>query len=374
MCYHRAVQDPYEILGVERDATADEIKSAFRRLAQKYHPDHNPGDEGSQQRFKEINGAYQILGDPEKKARFDRFGASAFGVADGGAGGGFGFVDLANLDLEGIFGDLLRGFGIRTGERGNLEKEVTVTFEQAAFGCEKQITYDRVEPCKTCDGSGAAAGHPAEPCPTCGGRGRLRVQQGIFPIAIERACSRCQGKGRIVHHPCGDCRGAGVVTAASTVTVGIPAGIEDGAKRTVARAGNVARSERKPGDLELTVRIEPHPFFRRAGDDVICAVPVSVVHAALGGEVEIPTLEGKGKLRVPPGTQPGSVLRVRGKGIPRRIRSGRGDLLVEVTVAVPTSLTPRQRELLTELANELGDEVGVPEHKSFLQKLRDRLG
>jgi molecular chaperone DnaJ len=368
------VQDPYELLGVDRDAGADEIKSAFRRLAQKYHPDRNPDDDSSQQRFKEINAAYQILSDPEKKARFDRFGFSAFGAQDAGAGGGFGFVDLGHLDLEGMFGDLLRGFGIRTGERSTLEKEVALSFEQAVFGCEKEITYERVEPCKACAGSGAAAGHPPESCTTCGGRGRVRMQQGILPIAIERECSRCHGTGRIVRHPCDTCRGAGLTNASCTVTVGIPAGIEDGATRTVARGGNVVRSNDRPGDLELTIRVQPHPLFRRVGDDVICSAPVSIVHATLGAEVEIPTLEGKGKLRVPAGTQPGSVLRVRGKGVPRKIRGGRGDLLVEVAVCVPTSLTPRQRELFAELASELGEKVGLPEQKSLLQKLRDRLG
>jgi molecular chaperone DnaJ len=374
LCYHLDVQDPYEVLGLDRGATTDEIKSAFRRLAQKYHPDRNPGDDSSQQRFKEINAAYQVLGDPDKRARYDRFGASAFGAADGGGAGGFGFVDLGNLDLEGMFGDLLRGFGIKKGDRGDVEKEITISFEEAAFGCEKEIRYDKVEPCSTCGGSGGAAGRPVEKCPTCGGRGRLRVQSGLLPIAMERPCSRCHATGRIVTEPCSVCRGAGVVTAPSTVKVGIPAGSEDGATRTVAHAGNVTRSDHKPGDLELTVRVKPHPFFRRVGDDVTCSVPISIVHAVLGGEVEIPTLEGKGKLRVPPGTQSGHVLRVRGKGIVRRIRSGRGDLLAEVAVAIPTALTARQREIFEELAKELGDDVQTPERRTFLDKLRELFG
>jgi molecular chaperone DnaJ len=205
------------------------------------------------------------------------------------------------------------------------------------------------------------------------GRGRVRFQQGIFPVAIDRACSRCHGTGKLVSHPCGTCRGAGLLSAAHTITVTIPAGIEHGATRTVERGGNLPRPDGSPGDLELTVSVAPHPFFKRAGDDVVCSAPISFAQAALGGEVEVPTLEGKGKLKIPAGTQPGSVLRIKGKGIARRTRSGRGDQLVEVNVEVPTALTPRQRELLEELAKELGAEV-QPQQKTFVQKLKEFFG
>jgi molecular chaperone DnaJ len=364
------VQDPYEVLGLERGASADEVKSAFRRLAQRFHPDKNPGDEGAQQRFKEINAAYQILSDPEKRSMFDRFGANGVGA---GPSVGFDFGDLSGFNLEGLFGDLLRGFGVRSEPRGDLKKEIVVTFEEAAFGCEKELTYERVEPCNDCRGSGSAEGHPGQTCSACMGKGKVRFQQGIFPIAIERSCSRCHGTGKLVTHPCTHCRGAGLMSASHTISVTIPPGIEHGATRTVERGGNTPRPGRPPGDLELAISVGPHPFFRRVGDDVTCTVPVSFAQAALGGELEVPTLEGRGKLKVPAGTQPGTVLRIRGKGIPRRVRGGRGDQLVEVKVEVPVASTPRQQELLAELAKELGDDV-QPERKSFVQKLKDFFG
>ncbi len=358
------------MLGIERGASTDEVKSAFRRLAQRFHPDKNPGDDRAQQKFKEINAAYQILSDPEKRAVFDRFGGSGL---DGGAGGGFGGFDFGDLNMDGIFGDLLRGFGIRTGDRGDLKKQVVITFEEAAFGVEKELTYERTEACTECRGTGSEPGHPRETCAACNGRGRVRFQQGIFPVAIERSCSRCHGTGKLVTHPCQACRGAGLVATARTISVGIPAGIESGSMRTVERGGNVPRADRSPGDLELEVVVAPHPFFKRSGDDVICSAPISFVQAALGGELEVPTLEGKGKLKIPTGTQPGTVLRIKGKGIVRRTRSGRGDQLVEVTVEVPTALTARQRELLQELAKELGAEV-QPQQKGFMQKLKEFFG
>ncbi|HKQ69718.1 MAG TPA: molecular chaperone DnaJ [Polyangiaceae bacterium] len=365
------MHDPYDVLGVERGASPDEVKSAFRRLAQRFHPDRNPGDDQAQQKFKEINAAYQVLSDPEKREMFDRFGAA--GAGDAGPGGGFDFGDLGNISMDGIFGDLLRGFGIRTGDRGDLKKEIVVTFEEAAFGVDKELTYERTESCKDCRGSGSDAGHARETCSACMGRGRVRFQQGLFPVAIERTCSRCHGAGKIVTHPCAACRGAGVVSVARTIEVTIPAGIENGATRMVERGGNVVRAEKPAGDLELTVTVAPHPFFKRQGDDVVCSVPISFTHAALGGEIEVPTLEGRGKLKIPAGTQPGSTLRIKGKGIVRRTRGGRGDQLVEVGVEVPTSLTARQRELLAELAKELGD-AATPQQKTFVQKLKDFFG
>ncbi len=375
MCYHGTVRDPYEVLGVDRGASADEVKSAFRKLAMRYHPDKNPGDDGAQQHFKDINAAYQILGDPEKRAMFDRFGAAGVGGAGNGPGAsvGFDFVDLGNLNFDGLFGDLLRGFGIKTGESGELKKDLAITFEEAAFGCEKELAYDRVEVCGSCHGGGSAPGHVADACNVCMGRGRVRFQQGVFPIAIERTCSRCHGTGKIVTHPCDGCRGAGLVSRARTIVVTVPPGVEHGATRLVERGGNMPRPDRDPGDLELTIVIAPHPFFRRAGDDVTCSAPITFSQAALGGELEVPTLEGRGKLRIPPGTQPGSVLRIKGKGMPRRIRGGRGDQLVEVTLEVPTHLTLRQRELIEALAKELGEDV-QPQQKTFMEKLKELFG
>ena len=228
--------------------------------------------------------------------------------------GGFDFGDLGNLNMDGIFGDLLRGFGIRTGERGDLKKEIVITFEEAAFGAEKELTYERTEACKDCRGSGSERGHLRETCSACMGRGRVRFQQGIFPVAIDRTCSRCHGTGKLVTHPCAACRGAGLVAAARTITVTIPPGIEHGATRTVERGGNLCVPIARPGDLELTVAVAPHPFFKRSGDDVTCSVPVSFVQAALGGELEVPTLEGQRQAEDPCGDPTGHVLRIKGKG------------------------------------------------------------
>jgi molecular chaperone DnaJ len=368
------VRDPYDILGVDRSATQDEIKSSFRRLATQHHPDRNPGDDGAQQRFKEINAAYQILSDPQKRAAFDRFGAAAIGgaAAQGSPFGGAPF-DMSDLNIDGIFGDLLGALGIKVGDRGSLQKEVKITFEEAAFGCQKELKYERVEPCGDCAGSGSAPGAAAERCSACNGRGRVRFQQGVFPIAIERPCSRCRGSGRVVLDPCKTCRGAGLVPKPRTIEITIPPGIENGATRIVERGGNATREGRPPGDLELTIRVAPHEFFRRVGDDILCSLPISFAQAALGGELEIPTLEGKGKLRIPAGTQPNAVLRIKGKGIPRRAAGGRGDQLVEVTIEVPTQLTPSQRELIARLAEDLGESV-QPQQASFMEKLKSLFG
>lgn len=370
------MRDPYEVLGVDRSATQDEIKSAFRKLASQHHPDKNPGDDGAHQRFKEINAAYQILSDPQKRAAFDRFGAAAMNHDGAGAGpfGGMPF-DVADLNIDGIFGDLLGALGIKVGDRGTLHKELRITFEEAAFGCTKEMTYERVERCADCSGTGAAPGSTPERCGACHGRGRVRFQQGVLPIAIERPCARCRGTGRIVSEPCASCRGAGLVSKPRTIEITVPAGIENGATRLVERGGNVTRPDRLPGDLELTIRVAPHPIFRRAGDDIVCALPVSFPVAVLGGDVEVPTLEGKGRLRVPPGTQPGTVLRVKGRGLPRRV-GGRGDQLVEVTIDVPTKLTPTQRELVERLAAELGPgsgdagEARETSEPSFMDKIK----
>lgn len=366
------MRDPYAVLGVDRSATQDEIKSAFRKLAARHHPDRNPGDASAHERFKELNAAYQILSDPQKRAAFDRFGAAGVqGVANGG-GNPFAGVpfDMADLNLDSIFGDLLGALGIKVEGRGMLQKEIKLTFEEAAFGCTKELSYDRVEPCEDCTGTGGREGSGTERCAHCNGRGRLRVQQGVLPIAIERPCAQCRGTGRIVVDPCVACRGAGLVAKTRTIEITIPPGVENGATRIVERGGNMARPDRAPGDLELTIRVIPHAFFRRAGDDVVCSLPISFPLAALGGDIEVPTLDGKGRLRVPPGTQPGTLLRIKGKGIPRRVMNGRGDQIVEITLEVPTELSPSQRELVAQLAEALG-EKHEPHQASFMDKLKN---
>jgi molecular chaperone DnaJ len=369
-------RDHYEVLGVERGATAEEIKAAFRKLAQQHHPDKNPDDPRAPIRFKEINGSYQVLSDPQRRALYDRLGhraeepGSPF-AANGPFGGGV--VDISDIAFDGILGDLLGVFGVGRGDKGDLKRDLELTFEEAAFGCEKEMRYERVVACGDCRGSGSAAGSIPETCGACNGRGRVRFQQGLLPIAVERTCSKCRGTGKLVKHACTSCRGAGLVTATNKLEVTIPPGVEAGATRLVQGGGNKPRSDKAAGDLELTIQVRAHPFFKRAADDVVCAVPITFAQAALGGEVDVPTLDGKGKVKVPAGTQPGSVLRIKGKGIPHRGGLGRGDQKIEVQIEVPTALSSRQRELLEEFARECSEDV-QPQRRSFVEKLRDLLG
>lgn len=366
-CYAPLVRDPYAVLGIQRSANEAEIKTAFRKLAIQHHPDRNPGDPEAANRFKEVNQAYQILSDPEKRAAYDRFGEAAFRPG----GGGPDMPDFGGLDD--LFGDLLGAFGFRGGDRGVIRKSVEVSFEEAAHGCDKEVVYERVDLCARCSGRGGEPRTRIETCAACGGRGKVRFQQALFPIAVERPCSRCRGTGQIPTVPCSGCQGTGLSKAQRKLEVQIPPGIETGSVRTVDGAGNRTRADRPAGDLELVVEVASHPLFRRVGDDVACQVPISFSQAALGGEVEVPTLEGKVRLRIPPATQAGSVLRIRGKGIPHRVRSGRGDQLVEVTIEVPARLTERARALIEELGRELGETV-QPQEQSFMEKLKGLFG
>jgi molecular chaperone DnaJ len=371
-----AARDHYEVLGVRRDAAPEEIKSAFKRLAAQNHPDRNQDDPEAHVRFKEVALAYQVLSDPNRRSMYDRFGHRAEEPGSPFASSGpfpGGFVDISDIAIDGILGDLLGVFGVGRGDKGDIKRELELTFEEAAFGCEKSLRYERIVSCGDCRGTGAATGTSPESCSACNGRGRVRFQQGLFPIAVERTCSRCRGTGRTVRTPCTSCRGSGLVSASESVKVTIPPGVEAGATKLVSGAGNKPRPDKASGDLEILIQVRPHEFFRRDGDDVLCTVPVTFTHAALGGEVEVPTLDGKGKLRVPAGTQPGAVLRIKNKGIPRRGGLNRGDQRVEVTIEVPKELTSRQRELLQELAKELGEDV-QPQPKSFIDRLRDFFG
>ncbi len=362
------MRDPYEVLGVDRGATQADVRSAFRRLAAEHHPDRNPDDPHAQQRFTEINAAYQILNDEQRRAAFDRFGPSAF---DRGAGPDF--VDLGSLGLDGIFGDLLGALGIRTGDRGDLRQKLSISFEEAVLGCTKEVSYQRLDSCEHCKGTGGEPGTRIDTCGACAGRGRIRFQQGLLPLAIERPCSSCRGTGRIPSTPCRTCTGRGVTKVPRTLEITIPGGVEHGATRLIEGGGHRTRPDKAPGDLEIEIHVEPHPFFRREGDDILCTVPITFVVAALGGEVMVPSLGGKLMLRVPPATQPGSTLRMKGKGAPHRYRSGRGDQLVDVTVEVPTRLTPRAAELIAALGKELGEDV-QPQHRTFMEKLKTLFG
>lgn len=381
------MKDPYQVLGIDRSATAEEIKAAFRRAASKHHPDRNPGDPGAHQRFKEINAAYQILSDPQRRQMFDRFGHT--GDRPAGPGGPFGGnpfaggvnFDFGDIPIDSIFADLLGALGIKTPQQTLLQKEVKLTFEEAAFGCTKEITYERVEGCTDCLGTGATPGTKTSTCPDCRGRGRIRVQQGVIPIALERQCPGCRGTGKRVDDPCKTCRGAGLASKARTIEVTIPAGVENGQTKLVERGGNAPRPDRAPGDLELVIRVQPHELFRRAGDDLVCTWPVPFPIAVLGGDIEIPTLDGRGRLRIPRGAQPGTVLRVRGKGLPRKA-GGRGDQLVEVTIHVPKEVDATQAALLQQLAATMRDDasvtVGGPAPReaepSFMDRLKNLFG
>jgi molecular chaperone DnaJ len=369
-------RDHYEVLGVSRDSSAEEIRSAFKKAASAHHPDRNPNDPDAAQRFKDVNSAYQVLSDPQRRSMYDRFGhrgeesGSPFGPNGPFAGG---VVDFTDLNVDGFLGDLLGVFGVGRGDKGDIKRDISVTFEQAAFGCDREFQYDRAVPCTDCQGSGAAAGSNPVTCIGCQGSGKQRIQQGLFPIAVERTCPSCKGRGRTVLVACTPCRGVGLVHKKASLRLTLPPGVEEGATKLVEGAGNRPAPNRAPGDLEITIHVEPHAFFRRSGDDVLCQVPITFAQAALGGEVTVPTLDGKGALRVPPGTQPSARVRMKGKGIPKRVGSGRGDQVVEVMLEVPTSLTAKQRELVEQLAKELGEEV-QPQQRTFVEKLKHLFG
>ncbi len=367
-CYLQRMRDPYQVLGLDRGAPEGEVRSAFRRLAAQHHPDRNPNDPAAIDRFKEVNQAYQILEDPEKRAAWDRYGEAAFQP-----GGGAGKHVHFDMSFDGIFGDILGAFGFRTGERGDIKQSVKVSLEEAARGCEKTVHYECTDICDRCTGSGGEPGTEVSSCSACSGSGRVRFRQGMLPFAVERPCSSCRGRGRIPATPCKRCSGAGPVKRKKKAEVSIPPGADSGSSRVVAEAGHRTSLERPAGDLEVTIEVESHPFFERSGDDLVCEVPLSFAQAALGSEVDVPTLDGKVKMRVPQATQPGNVLRIKGKGMPRRIRGGRGDQLVEVKLEVPTHLSDRARELIEELASELGEDV-QPQQRTFVEKLKSWFG
>lgn len=360
---------------MRRDAAPEEIKSAFKKLASQCHPDLHPNDATAHERFKEINLSYQVLSDESRRSMYDRFGHRAeepgSPFATGGPFAG-GRVDISEIAIGGLLGDLLGVFGVGRGDRGDVKYTLEVSFEEAAFGCQKTVRYPRVVTCAQCDGSGARVGTRVEVCAACAGRGRARLQQGILPISVERACPRCRGTGHTAREACIGCRGQGLASADEALQVSIPAGVEEGATQRVNGAGNRTRPDRAAGDLEIKIRVRPHAVFQRDGDDVVCTVAVAFTDVALGGEVDVPTIDGSAKVRVPSGTQPGATLRVRGKGVPRRKGIGRGDQRVIVTIEVPTKLTDRQRSLLEQLAGELGG--AQPQRRSLMGKLREMLG
>ena len=357
-------RDYYEVLGVQKSATAEEIKKAYRKITKANHPDLHPGDKECEERFKEANEAYEVLSDEEKRKKYDQFGHAAFDPNAGFGGNGGGFGGFGGFgDLGDIFGDLF-GFGGSTSRnpnaprRGeNVRASLNISFEEAAFGCEKEVTVARVEQCPDCHGNGCAPGTTPEICPDCKGTGTVRTTQRTpFGMAQSTSpCSKCRGTGKIIHQPCKTCRGMGNIRRQHKVKVNVPAGIDDG--QTISRPGygNAGINGGPQGDLLVTVIVRPHARFERDGTSVLLEQEISYAQAALGAEIEVPTLDGKVKLTIPEGTQPGAVFRLRGKGIPYLRGSGRGDQFISVNVSVPKNLTSSQKELLRQFAASMGE-------------------
>ena len=363
-------RDYYEVLGLQKGAGDDEIKKAYRKLAKEYHPDLHPGDKTAEEKFKEVNEAYEVLSDPDKKARYDQFGHAAFDPNagfGGGAGGGFGFDDLGDI-LGNIFGGGFGGFGgggatrRNAAQRGeNLRVRVSLSFEEAAFGCKKDVSAVRIENCDECGGSGCAKGSTPDTCPDCHGSGVVQTQQRT-PFGVmssSGACRRCGGTGKLIKNPCPRCNGKGKLRRQRTINVNIPAGIDDGQAVSLRGQGHAGFNGGEPGDLRVAVSVKPHAFFEREGTSVLYQMPISFAQAALGAEVEVPTLDGKVKYDIPEGTQTGTTFRLRGKGIPNLNGGGRGDQYVTVNIETPKNLNKEQKELLRQFAESTGGNGGI---------------
>jgi len=361
-----AKRDYYEVLGVERNSTAEEIKKAYRQNALNCHPDRNPEDPQAEEKFKECTEAYQVLSDPEKRSRYDRYGHDA--------PGGFGFTDFDFMNLDDMFGDLLGDFfggGRRSRRRrrgADLRYDLRISFTEAYQGSEKVITIPRNVTCQTCNGSGSKPGTSPATCPACEGRGQTRFQQGFF--SITRTCHRCGGSGRIIVTPCEKCRGSGLMEEERKLTVKVPPGIDTGHRLRLRGEGEAGERGTTPGDLHVVISVENHPIFIRRGHDLLVELPLSFAQATLGDEVEVPTPEGPVKMKVPPGTQADKVFRLRAKGMPSLDGRGKGDLHVRVFVEIPTRLSEEQKDLLKRFADISGEDVH-PQAKSFLQKVRE---
>ncbi|MEA2861042.1 MAG: molecular chaperone DnaJ, partial [Methylobacteriaceae bacterium] len=367
-----AKRDFYETLGVSRGASDAELKSAFRKAAMQCHPDRNPGDKASEIRFKEVNEAYQTLSDGQKRAAYDRFGHAAF---ENGGGGGFGMGEGFASSMADIFDDL---FGDVTGRRGrssgrergsDLRYNMEISLEEAFSGKTASLKVPTSVTCEACSGSGAKPGSKPKTCATCGGHGRVRAQQGFF--AIERTCPTCQGRGETIDNPCSACNGAGRVSRERTLSVNIPAGVEDGTRIRLASEGEAGMRGGPPGDLYIFLAIKPHPFFQRDGADLYCRVPISMVQAALGGEIGVHTLDGgESKVKIPEGTQSGRQFKIRGKGMPVLRARDFGDLYIQANVETPQNLTRRQRELLAEFDAESSTRT-QPEASGFIARMKE---
>ncbi|ESR26081.1 molecular chaperone DnaJ [Lutibaculum baratangense] len=368
-----AKRDYYETLGIERGAGDADVKRAFRKLAMQCHPDKNPGDAEAEHRFKEINEAYEALKDPQKRAAYDRFGHAAF--ENGGAGPhGFGndFASSMSDIFDDLFGDMMgrRGGARNARQRGaDLRYDMEITLEEAFAGKAAEIRVPSSVTCDICTGSGAKPGTSPKTCPTCGGAGRIRAQQGFF--AIERACISCQGRGEVIEDPCTGCGGTGRQTKERTLSINIPKGVEDGTRIRLAEEGEAGLRGGPSGDLYIFLSIKPHEIFQRDGADLFCRVPISITTAALGGQFEVPTLDGgRSRVKIPAGTQSGKQFRLAGKGMPVLRSSHSGDLYVQTLVETPVNLSRRQRELLEEFEQASSD-TNNPESNGFFAKMRE---
>jgi len=375
-------RDYYEVMGVPKNATDDEIKKAYRKLAKQYHPDLNPGDKTAEAKFKEVNEAYEVLSDKDKKARYDQFGHAGvdpnFG---GGAGGGSPFA--GDIDLGDIFNSFFGGFGGGTRSanpnaprRGSdTEAVVNISFEEAAKGCQKNVSYEKIDSCADCGGSGAQKGTSAKTCTNCNGTGQVHINQrtpfGVVQTA--RTCDRCNGTGKVIETPCKTCGGSGKVRRQKSIEINVPAGIDNEQILNVTSQGNAGSNGGPSGDLHVYVNVRPHPIFERRGNDIWCEMPITFTQATLGAEVVVPTIDGRVSYDVHEGTQPGDVFKLKGKGIPRLGGRGRGDQFVRVTIEVPKNLSEKQKSILQEF-DSVAEEKNYQKRKNFFDKIKNMFG
>ena len=374
-------RDYYEVLGIQKGASEDEIKKAFRKQAKKYHPDLNPGNKEAEAKFKEVNEAYEVLSDNDKRNRYDRYGFAGvdpnFGAGSTAYGGANPFGQ--DIDIGDIFNSFFGGFGGRSPKNQNaprrgsdVEASVTISFEEAAKGCKKEVTYQNVETCKDCKGTGAAEGTNLKACPDCRGTGTVTVQKrtpfGV--VQTSQSCEKCRGKGKVIEKPCPKCSGVGRIRSTRTVTVTIPAGINQDQTLNIGGHGNSGYNGGPAGDLHVYVVVKKHEIFERKGDDVWCEIPITFAQAAIGYEVTVPTLDGKATYNVHPGTQPGDIFKLKGKGIPHLNSKGRGDQYVKVTIEVPRNLNDEQKKLLTEFDKSCSSK-NYHKRSSFFDKVKN---
>lgn len=373
-------RDYYDVLGISKGASDDEIKKAYRKLAKQYHPDLNAGDSSAEAKFKEVNEANDVLSDAQKRSRYDQFGHAGVDPSFGGGGGFGGGFDMGDIDLGDLFGSFFGG-GFSGGSRRNgpikgesLRVNLSITFEEAAFGCEKEISLNRSEHCSACGGSGCEGNSTAETCPECRGAGQVRVQRGMGGIAFSSTapCSRCNGKGKIIHSPCRSCQGNGAVKHQAKISVSIPAGIDNGQAISLRGQGNAGKNGGPAGDLIVGVQIKASPIFRREGTSVYYKQSISFLQAVLGSELEIPTIDGPMKHNMPEGTQTGTTFRLRGKGIQELRGKGRGDQFVTVVVEVPKSLTEEQKQALLAFGAFMGEEEPVLGKSTIFSKKKKK--